>query len=354
MRRYLIIIWAAGLFLLSGCRGDLYKTYRDVAQLRPIQTMGLDREAGQIVMSAAGVEPSGGAPFALCEAGNGIPQALGHLQNSFPEAEPYYAHVEYFLLGEAAAEEGILPWLEWLERNPQMRLDTSIYVVQGTAAELVLNASGSRTGSTERLESLSRELESLGEGMEVSVRDLAVALKERGGGLCSAVRVMDQREIVKNEDAMSILPAGFALFQGDRLAEYIGEEEVPGVLLLLNKPQGARVDVDTESAGRVTLLLDSGQSRTKRKGDQLTVDAELFASIVFVEGPDDPDLNELNTALSEAACHWLEQLLERSQRLNCDYLGLCQGQDPAELEFEIRVTADVERSYDLREAGGAA
>lgn len=353
MKRYLIIIWAAAFLLLSGCRGDLYAIYRDVARLRPIQAMGLDREAGQTVMSAAGVEPSGGAPFALCEAGSGIPQALGHLQNSFPEAEPYYAHVEYFLLGEAAAQEGVMPWLEWLERNPQMRLDTSVFVVQGTASELVLGASGHRTGTTERLESLSRELESLGEGKETSVRDLAVALMERGAALCCAVRIMDQREIVKTEDAMSILPAGFAVFQEDRLAEYIGEEEVPGVLLLLNRPQGARVDVDTESAGRVTLLLDSGRSKNRLRGDTLSVEAELFASIVFVEGTGDPDLHELNDALAQKACHWLEQLLQRSQRLNCDYLGICEGRPPAELQFDVQVTADVERSYDLREAGGA-
>ena len=49
MKRYLIIICAAALLLLSGCRGDLYATYRDVERLRPIQTMSLDRKAGQIL-----------------------------------------------------------------------------------------------------------------------------------------------------------------------------------------------------------------------------------------------------------------------------------------------------------------
>ncbi len=354
MRRYLIIIWAAFLLLLSGCRGDLYAIYRDVERLRPIQTMGLDREAGQVVMSAAGPEPDRGAPFALCEAGSGIPQALSHLQNSFPEAEPYYAHVEYFLVGEAAAREGILPWLEWLERNPQMRLDTGLYIVQGTAAELILGATGSRTGSTERLESLSRELESLGEGMEFTVRDVAVALAERGAGLCGAVRVADQRAIVKNEDAMSILPAGFAILKEDRLVEYIGEEEVPGVLLLLGRPQGARVELESEDAGLVTLLLDSGSVKTRQEEGLIRIEAELFASIVSIEESRDPSIAKLNHALAQEACHWLEQLLARSQRLNCDFLDLCEGQFPAELCFDIRVTADVERSYDLREGRSPA
>ncbi len=353
MKRYLIILWTLSLLLLCGCRGDLYAIYRDVERLRPIQTMGLDREAGQIVMSAAGPEPDRGAPFALCEAGQGIPQALTNLQNSFPEAEPYYAHVEYFLLGETAAQEGILPWLEWMERNPQMRLDTGIYIVQGTAAELILGASGSDTGSTERLESLSRELESLGEGMEFTVRDLAVALAEQGGALCGVVRAMDQREIVKNEDAMSVLPAGFGILKEDRLVEYIGEDEAPGVLLLLGRPQGARVAVETADAGTVTLLLDSGSVKHHWQDGVLQIEAELFASIVAMESTEDPSIPALNEALAQEALHWLEQLLLRTQRLNCDFLGLCEGREPASLGFEIQVTADVERSYDLREGDKA-
>ncbi len=348
MKRYLIILCGA-LLLLSGCRGNLYAGYRDVERLRPIQTMGLDREAGQVVMSAAGIEPSGGAPFALCEAGSTIPQALTHLQNSFPEAEPYYAHVEYFLLGEAAAEEGILPWLEWLERHPQMRLDTSIFLVQGTAAEAVLGASGSRTGSTERLESLQRELESLGEGQAFSVRDLATALAANGGALCSAMRVADQREIVKNEDALSLLPAGFGILKDDRLVEYIGEEEVPAVLLLLSRPQGARVELDTQSAGRVTLLLDSGHTETRRRDGRLELRAELYASIVSLEQGRTPELEELSERLAEEFCHGIGQLLERSQRLDCDFFGFCGGESPAALGMDIAVSADIERSYDLRE-----
>lgn len=354
MKKWSVLLLAALMLCQSGCRGSIYSIYRDVERLRPIQTMGLDVQDGCIVMSAAGIEPSGTAPFALCESGSSISQALVHLQNSFPEAEPYYAHVEYFLLGREAAEQGILSWLEWLERNPQMRLDTGIFVVDGSAAELVLNATGSQVGTTERMESLAQELKSLGEGHLYTVRQLASDLAERGAGLCGLIRVMDQQEIVKNEDSSSVLPAGFAVFKEDRMVEIIGEEEVPGVLLFLGKPQGARIEIQSENAGMVTLLLDSGRADTSYKDGVVEIRAELYASIIELEGSTDPDLPQLNQALAQEACRWICGLVERAQRLDCDYLGITNGDSPAGLEFRIQVAADVERSYDLREAEGRA
>lgn len=352
MRKYIIVCLAVLLGLLSGCRGDLYAIYRDVERLRPVQTLGLDRSGGRIVMSAAGVDPTGGTPLALCEAGESIDQALVHLQNAFPEAEPYYAHVEYIVLGREAAEEGILPWLEWLERNPQMRLDTMIFVAQGTAAELVLGATGQAVGTTERLESLEREVKSLGEGQIFTVRELAADLAERGAGLCGFIRASDQSSIVKNSDSLSILPAGFAVFKEDRLVDILGTEQVPGVLLFHGRPQGARVTVETEDAGPVTLLLDSGHTKVKRQGDQVQIEAKLFASLVEMAGTTDPELDALNRKLTETACRWLEDLVRRQQNLDCDFLGITDGDSPAGLDFHIQVTADVERSYDLRESEG--
>lgn len=352
MKKGCILFLAALLLLQSGCRGSIYSIYRDVERLRPIQTMGLDLQDGRIVMSAAGLEPSGAAPFALCESGSSISQALVNLQNRFPEAEPYYAHTEFFLLGREASEQGILPWLEWLERNPQMRLDTSIFVVDGAAAELVLSAAGSQTGTSQRMESLAQELKSLGEGHLYTVRQLASSLAERGAGLCGLLRLSEPQGIVKNEDAASILPAGFAVFKEDRLVEILGEEEAPAVLLFLNKPQGARIEILSENAGLVTLLVDSGQTETSYKDGVVEIRAELYASILEMEGSTDPDLDQLNQALTREVCRWIVALVERAQRLDCDYLGFCDGDSPAGLEFHIQALADVERSYDLREAEG--
>ena len=353
MKKWCIVFLAVLMLSQSGCRGSIYSIYRDVERLRPIQTMGLDVQGGRVVMSAAGIEPSGTAPFALCESGSSISQALVHLQNSFPEAEPYYAHVEYFLLGWEAAEQGILPWLEWLERNPQMRLDTGIFVVDGTAAALILNATGSQVGTTERMESLAQELKSLGEGHLYTVRQLASSLAERGAGLCGLLRLADHQAIVKNGDSGSILPSGFAVFREDQMVEIIGEEEAPGLLLFLGKPQGARIEIESENAGLVTLMLDSGRAEASCKDGVVEIQAELYASILELEGRTDPDLDQLNQALAREVCRWIVGLVERAQRLDCDYLGLCDGDSPAGLEFHIRAAADVERSYDLREAEGA-
>lgn len=353
MRKYIIVCLLAALLLsCGGCRGDLYSIYRDVEQLRPMQTLGLDRQEDAVVVSAAGPDPGGGAPLALCQRGDTVEQALVQLHNSFPEAEPYYAHVEYILLGREAAETGILPWLDWLERDPQMRLDTKIFVARGSARELVMEGSGATVGVTERMEGLETELKNLGEGRAFTVRELASALSERGAGLCGLVEGVREEEQVKNSDSLSVLPAGFALFRGDRLAAELGPEQVPGVLLVLGCPEGARLTLESPDAGLVTLLLDSGQTKSRIRDGVLQLEARLFASLVELEQQGEPDIHELNAALAAEAGRWLEELMALQQELDADFLGLCQGQSPRELPCEIRVLADVERSYDLRDGEG--
>lgn len=350
MRKYIIVCLLAALLLsLCGCRGDLYAIYRDVERLRPVQTLGLDRSGDRVIISAAGPDPGGSEPLALYREGQSVEQALVQLQNSFPEAEPYYAHVEYILLGQEAAAEGILPFLDWLERDPQMRLDTKIFVTTDSAAELVMGASGKTVGVTDRLESLEGELKSLGEGRAFTVRELASALSERGAGLCGLVTAAEESDKVKGSDSLSVLPAGFALFRDDRLAGFLGPESVPGVLLALGSPQGARITLETEQTGKVTLLLDSGRTKTEVKDGVLQLKARLFASLVELPDGGEPDIGALNAALAAEACGWLEELMRLQQSMDCDFLGLCGAESPGTLSYEIEVLADVERSYDLRD-----
>lgn len=351
MKKTLLIIICLSLLFQSGCQGDFYAIYRDVERLRPIQTLGLDTEGGRIVMSAAGRDPTGSTPFALCESGESMDEALVHLQNAFPEAEPYYAHVDYFLLGREAAAQNVLPWLEWFERNPQMRLDTTVFVVAGTAAQLNMSASGNRVGASERLQSLVHCLDTLGEGQAFTLRELAASLAERGAALCGVVMLQDQEGIVKSgDDSLGIMPAGFAVWKEDRVVEYISQEDVPGVLMFLGKATGARVSLDDPRAGQVVLHLDSARVKVREDKDGLVrLEAELAAAIAETEGTADPDPEELEALLAQQAADWAEDLLARQKRLNCDYLGLGLRQPPAETDYAFTVTVQVERSYDLRE-----
>jgi len=343
MKRRLCALTAALMLLLGGCRGPA-ASWRDIERLRPVQTLGFDREDGlTTVCAAAGTTSSGKTPPVAAQTAGSIETALTALQNAFPEGEPYYAHVQYLILGRRAAEEGAEPWLSWVFTRPEMRLDAAVFVTRDTAAELILGAAGKETGSAEKLKSLETGFRQLGEGYAVSLRELSSSLAERGAGLCGAVRAVSPDEALPYEDADSLRPDGFALFQTGEPVVFLDQEAAFGPLLILGHCEGARIELTDAVASVLT-----GSAKTKHRGDTVTLEARLTASVAEAAGP--TDIEALQAALTDYVMEQLRSTVELEQRHDADYLGLTDGASPADTRFLIRVRARIDRESEGGEA----
>lgn len=354
MRRGLLMLLPL-LLLCSGCQDSIYANYRDIEQLRPVQTLGLDADAdtGAVTVSvSAGEGRDEKAPAVLCQSGGSIETALVQLQNAFPEAQPYYAHVQFILFGREAAAQGMEPWLDWLERSPRMRLDSTAFVVRDEAAALILSAASETGGTGEKLTSLAAELQTLGEGYALSVRTLAAELAEDGCGLCGAIRCADESASIRFDDGASIMPAGFAVFRDGRLCRFIEQESAAAVLLLLDRPDGARVALDDGEGGHMTMALGAGHTKVSYDGSLAQVSCRVEASLLETDGGT-PDMEHIAALLGDKLTRQLGDILALEHTLGCDFLGLTGGRDPAALEFAVTVEVQPERSYGLRsqEAG---
>lgn len=351
MKRILLILILPLLLLCAGCQDSIYANYRDVEHLRPVQMLGFDADpdSGAVIVSvSAGEGRPEKSPAVLSQAGGSIETALVQLQNAFPEAQPYYAHVQFVLFGRAAAEQGMRPWLEWIERNPKMRLDPAAFVVRDSAAELILSSAAENGGTTQKMTSLNSELHTLGEGYAFLIRSLAATLADNGSGLCGAIRCADKSGAIRFDDSASILPAGFAVFRDERLCTFIEEEDAPAVLLLLSRPEGARVELDAGDDGRVTVALGAGHTKIDLDGAAARVDCSVEASLLETDGGA-PDMETVTALLSERLTRQTEGILALEHSLGCDFLGLTDGRDPAALDFSVSVTVQPERSYGLRQ-----
>ena len=143
-RRALALLLAAGM-LCSGCStGAISGNYRPVEDLALIQTIGVDRAPEGVCLSAAtGKTGEGETPKRMTQSGVSMLAALDQLQDRTPSAELFYAQTSYLLLGEeAAAAGGLAPLLDFIARDPDMRLSTPLFIVRGGTAQQAVMETG--------------------------------------------------------------------------------------------------------------------------------------------------------------------------------------------------------------------
>lgn len=358
---YILCLCAAVLpTLLPTPRGSLPACRHDMERLRPVQTLGVDRQGSGVTVSVStGSSPDEQTPIVMRADAAGVEEAITRLQDYTPEDELFYAHVKYILLGETLSDEGVLPLLRWVERSPVMRMDTALFIVRGRADDAVTGASGGESDITGRLSSLVREELSRGEHV-YTLREVASSLAERGCALCLAVRAADAGGVdytAGESDARAVVPDGYAVLSGGSLAAFLTAEESLGAALVNGDVTGRSVEADGVA---FSLLGSEVRSDGVRDGDgaltEIVLRGEVRAGVLaFDDAAADDDA--LGHILAAAAGKWIAGAAARSQAISCDYLNLLDGTGADGWEsvpVRVYITGRIERSYDLADERGSA
>lgn len=215
----LALLLAAGL-LCSGCgSGAISSNYRPVEDLTLVQTIGVDRAPEGVCLSAStGRVCENEPPQRMTQTGETVLAALDRLQDRTPNAELFYAQTSYLLLGEEAAAAGELtPLLDFIARNPDMRLSAPLFLVQGAAQQAVMDTGDDRTDVTEALAALQKDIALSGASHAFSCADIARALAGSGCAVVGAVACVRTPE--SEGGKLALAPAGYAIFRG---GDYLG------------------------------------------------------------------------------------------------------------------------------------
>ena len=216
----LVLLLAVGL-LCSGCgSGAISSNYRPVEDLTLVQTIGVDRTPEGVCLSAStGRVCENEPPQRMTQTGETVLAALDRLQDRTPNAELFYAQTSYLLLGEEAAAAGELtPLLDFIARNPDMRLSAPLFLVQGAAAQqAVMDTGDDRTDVTEALAALQKDIALSGASHAFSCADIARALAGSGCAVVGAVACVRTPE--SEGGKLALAPAGYAIFRG---GDYLG------------------------------------------------------------------------------------------------------------------------------------
>ncbi len=378
MKRFLsLLIIICSLPSLSGC-GSIYSNYREIQQLMVVQTMGIDREKGGVQVSmAAAAEASGGGPRRMSAQGSTITAAIDRAYKLSYEEEIFFSHVNHLLVGEAAAEEGLDAFLDYVSQSPTMRIDIPLYIVRGsTANQAVMEVGDSSKGISEVMQTVHESFASPSNSRVFTVADTINSLLRYGSALVCAVECVPSSESIspeksesaqqsdgqntqegegqnaqqgeeqnaqeeegqnaqdktQGENPLMAVPAGYAVIRDGKLCKFIEPEEAVAVGLLTGSLPITAITVTDRNGKNASLELNQGSAdivpvwggKGQLKG--LNIQAQVSASVLetdnWQQGSSNEYINHLTAQLESAVSQRLSSLLRTSMKLKADFLGL--------------------------------
>ncbi len=325
----LIIIF---LPLLCGC-GSIYSNYREIENLLVVRTVGFDREDGGTRFSLASSAKDDGAPIRMATGGSSLTNAMERIRNYSSHEDIFYPHVEQILLGESAARVGVEDYLSFFCRSQQLRIDIPLYIVKGgTAEQAILDTGNEERGISEILRTEQSRLAVSGDSRTYSTADIYIALARSGAALTCAIKCEQSAEAAKDGDEMlTAIADGYAVIRDGKLCGYIGQELSPAVGIvsgsmgisdmLVSGPDGEAVTLELNHCRcKITPVWDGG--RLLGFDFRIKISASINESERPLDLSDSRQNAELCEVLNGQVTELVQELLELSQTMHADFLGL--------------------------------
>ena len=344
------------MLLLTGCRrySGFLPYAREIEDMELIRTLGVDG-AGEtgVAITASGGTSQEETEVVSGEAGT-ISAAVLELQGE-GSSYLYFGHVTQLLLGDELARRGVMPSLDYVLRDVEMRLETALYVVRNGTAGQAIEAAADDGSATDRLEALADDAGLTANSMPRTVKDVLAELDRQGASFLPAVLADD-----------GLTAAGYGILKDGALVGWAEGDAALGVNLIFGKVDADVVEVQAPD-GTAAALRVVGAAASVRpiwQGDTLAglkvhckVDANLAEGSAM---PDQATLDALEAALAQVEAGRMAQALELSRALDADYLGLRQSaafavpwhkgvllgsQSMKDLKLEATAQAVIQRSY---------
>ena len=365
MRKMLCTVVLLPLLLLSGCRSTALPYGREIEHMALMRTMGVDRaQEGVQVTVSSGVQGGGGLPqtdpVVLSQTSGTISGALLSMQAD-GASYVFYGHVGQLLLGETLACEDIIPALDYVLRDIEMRLDTSLYLVQGRAQQAVFLPAQTGSSAADRLEAMEADARLCSYATPRTVGEVLSELEERGASYAPALAL--------SPDGLEA--AGYGVLREGALVAWTDDDQAHGINLLEGQVNADVVELSLPGGAQTALRVVGARTRVAPVMEEerltgLSITCRVDANLA--EAPSDLDLSrgdllsQLEQDLVDVETRRIQKALDLAQGLNADYLGLAvragmaapwhwdaiqADWNLATLELDLTVEAGIERGYDV-------
>ncbi len=319
-----IVLICLALLFLTSC-GTYLPQAQEMGNMALLRSFAVDKEENYLVTVSTGQQAKGmSQEDALILQGEGqtLQGACDNI-NRFTEDYVFYGYVDQLLLGRDMASSGVEKVLEYFATQKELSLGTAIWLVYGSASELMSTAT--ELGTAEHLQTL-REESSLGiSGISRTVGEVYGDILEQGA---SYIPMIHSSELWVLEEV------GYGILHGDSLVDILQEDLAQGLELWLSHPQLVELSLEE---GAYALQLEEFSWDMQYNDDSLGSQAKEIQATVkiqaeLLEQPQEPRENilpHLEAQLKTLCDHTVQRLQE--QEADVIALGL-QLKSPHTLE----------------------
>lgn len=341
----------SSMLTLAGC-WDL----RYLDKLGVVMALGIDEDpsgqhllqvTAQVVLtqnaSADTKVVSSGPPVTIfTETGDTLFEAIRKM-SSKTSRRLFFSHTQMLIISEGIAKKGIYPLLDLIERNPDIRGDISVAIIQSASAKDLLDMTMQLESipANQLYQSILVNEFSYGSNHHVTVQDIIrVAGMGKEQVAVPAIRIIGNKENKSKEDNITpIQPesyptvASMAVFRKGKLAGYLTPTESRGYGWLKNKIVSTVVKLQCPNEKRNLMVeIQKSISAVKSKIDDkgmpvIKVRIDIMASIREVmcsslSVTDEAVLKQISDQTSKAIEEEIEATVRTLQkRLKSDVLG---------------------------------
>lgn len=291
MSRPLLMVMVMCL-LLTGCWDQ-----RELSTVALITGMAVDKgESGKFKLTVLGINAAelseqtaqGNSPNAMLSLeGDSLPE-LSQKMNIVFSKNLIYSHMKVFIISKEIAEEGMLDFLDYLERNREIRDDINIVIAKEKAKDILKVASILQKDSALKLDSqLEQALKVWGLNPDVRLNDLIAAMTSSGRQPVMAV-VNVKGDVKKGEsvdnmkkpepDAVVAIDS-MAVLKGEKLLGFLSEDDSRNYLWTQNKMNYTTVAVPCDKNKYLSVKITDSNTKIKAKMANGTPDIRIGLSL---------------------------------------------------------------------------
>ncbi|MBB6447328.1 Ger(x)C family spore germination protein [Bacillus benzoevorans] len=290
MRRNLLMCMALGIFL-TGCWDQ-----RELSTVAIVTGMAVDKgESGRFQLSVLGINAAelneqtaqGNSPTAMYTLEGSTLAELSQKMNVAFSKNLVYSHMKVFVISKEIAQEGLLHFLDYLERNREIRDDVNIVVAkEGKAKDILKVTSILQKDSALKLDmQLQQARKVWGLHPDVRLNDLIDAITSPGRQPVLAV-VKAKGDVKKGEsvdnmkkpepDAVIVIDS-MAVFKDKKMLGFLSEEDARMYLWTQNEIENTTLSVPCEGKKFSTVKITD--SKTKLKGKLVNGTPEIHIDL---------------------------------------------------------------------------
>ncbi len=396
LKKTFCLLFLIGCFTLTGCDQDILPSSSEIEQYAVMEISGFDRSSEdpsflevtfltELPQSHTGSDSTGSAPdrhIISSASGPTLFEAERKLKANL-DKKVFFGYVDYFLIGEDAAKDDLVKYLDFLTRNHEIRFSPKIYIIKGSSAkDFIYQTNSEDTYLMERLDNIQEDFSLHSNFSEVNILDVAAMLNdENTAAVIPALISADQtnRKMLGGTLPEKIVHTdGYAVIKDFKLVGYFDASCARGYNFLLSKVKSGAVNVIDSSGNNVSLEIinETTKITAKFNGDSLesvTYHVHIYSNVVEQQSREDiytiSSLENLYKQQSDIIKTEMETVIGLSKDFGIDSIELgkrLRMKHPykwekikdnwrevfTNLDISVEVTSSPRRTYDLLEPNG--